>query len=91
MPEVLLLRTATNQHADVKDPFFTETHNTFYYLESHRPIEIKKNKRTTLETSIMAKSSHCYDPTFEEAVRFDPTTVNLPEGWSLTEFSTLKG
>ena len=48
--EVLLLRTATNQHADVKDPFFTETHNTFYYLESHRPIEVKKNKRTNLET-----------------------------------------
>jgi len=33
----------------------------------------------------------CYDPTLEEAVRFDPTSVGLPEDWSLTEFSTLKG
>jgi hypothetical protein len=39
----------------------------------------------------MAESSHCYNPSLEEAVRFDPTSVGLPEGWSLTEFSTLKG
>lgn len=40
-------------------------------------------------TNNMAES--CYDPTLEEAVRFDPTSVGLPEDWSLTEFSTLKG
>ncbi len=40
----------------------------------------------------MAESSeYCYDPSLDEAVRFDPTSVGLPEGWSLTEFSTLKG
>ena len=33
----------------------------------------------------------CYDPTLEESVRFNPTSVGLPEGWSLTDFSDLKG
>ena len=32
-----------------------------------------------------------YKPGKEETVHFDPTTIGLPKGWSLTDWSTLKG
>ena len=32
-----------------------------------------------------------YVPTKQETVLFDPTSIGLPQGWSLTDWSTLKG
>jgi hypothetical protein len=32
-----------------------------------------------------------YVPTKAESVNFDPTSIGLPAGWSLTSFATLKG
>jgi hypothetical protein len=38
-----------------------------------------------------SSSNKPFVPSLQDTVHFDPTLIGLPAGWSLTEWSTLKG
>ena len=42
-------------------------------------------------TTMPNEEGKIFAPSREETCRFDPTSIGLPAGWSLTDWSTLKG
>jgi len=44
-----------------------------------------------MNSSTLTTMAKRYQPTKQETVYFDPTSIGLPKGWTLTDFSDLKG
>ena len=58
------------------------------------PRRRRQSSATTPDTQTMTTpttSKSIYKPSKDDTVHFDPTSIGLPKGWALTDWSTLKG
>ena len=44
-----------------------------------------------MTTTTVTTTTTPYKPSKDDTIHFDPTKIGLPKGWSLTDWSTLKG
>lgn len=66
-----------------------EAHQYHKILKLHKILNKAQEAHTGITMSVAKKAKTGFDK--KDTVHFDPTSIGLPENWSLTDFSDLKG